>query len=108
MSVRDSFVARFGEDEAQRFEAAANQHGNGLNYARKGSDPFKWVVAIVIGYQCAEVEGYRGIHGITSSWDEVKDWIKTDANLASHDGDVDYLSVFAGVYNEYVGKEAPQ
>ena len=103
MSVRESFVTRFGEDEALRFESAANGHANGINSANTGSDNFKWVIAIVIGYQCAEVDGYRKHHGITSPWDEVKAWIKSDASLGSHDGDVDYLSVMAGIYNEYTG-----
>lgn len=102
MSIRDSFVARFGEDQAAAIEAAADEHANGINDSNKGSDPFKWAVSLVIGYECASKDRYRKYHGITAPWDEVHDWIKTDADLASHDGDVDYLALVCGSYNEYM------
>lgn len=101
--TRDSFVARFGEDQAAALEAAAEGHGNGINGTRKGSDPFRWAVAIAIGYQCAKVDSYRAHHRITAPWPEIQQWIKDEGDLANHDGDVDYLALFAGTYEEYVG-----
>jgi len=104
MSVRDSFVQHFGEDQAAAIEAAAAYHNDGGN---KGSDPFKWAVAFAIGYECFSVDRYREYHGITASADKVRQWIKDCGELASHDGDFDVISMLAGVYNEYVGVAAP-
>jgi hypothetical protein len=102
MSTRDSFVARFDEANAAAIEAAAEGHKNGI-HDDPGSDPFRWAIALAIGYQCAELDGYREHHGITTPWSEIRDWIKTDGDLANHDGDCDYLAVFTGTHNEYVG-----
>ena len=102
MSVRTSFEERFGAEQADKLYAAAVGHSNGV-HDRPGSDPFRWAVAIAIGYQCAEVDSYRASHGITAPWPEVQQWIKDEADLAHHDGDVDYLSLFAGVYDNYAG-----
>jgi hypothetical protein len=102
MSVRESFVARFGESDAAAIEAAAAEHKNGV-HDEPGSDYFRWAVVIAIGYQCMELAGYREYHGITATWADIKDWIKSDGDLARHDGDSDYLAVFAGTYNEFVG-----
>ena len=106
MSVRESFVTRFGESDAAAIEAAAEEHKNGV-HDEPGSDYFRWAIAIAIGYQCAELDRYREYHGIAAPWAEIKDWIKTDGDLAHHDGDSDMLALFAGVYNEYVGIEEP-
>lgn len=100
-----AFIERFGDDEAVRFWAAANHHKNGINDNNLGSDPFKWVLAICIGYQCAEEESYRKWHGITAPWEEVRQWIIDHGNLATHDGDVDYISVFTGVYSDFIPTE---
>lgn len=103
MSVRSSFVEHFGEVEAASFEAAANEHGNGINDVNKGDDPFKWVILIVIGYQCAEKDNYRDHHGIAAPWPKVQAWIKAHAHLDTHNGDSDYLCLLAGGYKDYVG-----
>lgn len=100
-SVRDSFVYRFGEEQAQRLEDAAQSHKNGV-HDNPGSDPFKWAVVICIGAQCCEVERYRIAHEITVPFSEFEDWVKTECDIASHDGDVDYLALFAGTYNRYL------
>ena len=101
-SVRESYVRQFGEDAAQALESAARKHKNGI-HDQTGSDPFKWAVAICIGYQCVEVEGYRKHHGITHpTWENFKNWVKWWGELDTHDGDVDFLSMFAGVYDEYM------
>lgn len=100
------FAAEFGEDQAKAIFAAAESHTNGV-HDKMGSDPFRWALTIAIGHQCAEVADYRRHHGITAPWRKLKAWIKDYGNLANHDGDVDYLSLFAGVYNEFMpSKEA--
>lgn len=102
-SIREAFAARFGEGQAALIEAAAEKHANGVNSENRGTDPFKWVLLIAIGYQCIEIERYRKYHGITAPWDEVKAWMIENADLASHNGDADYLAAFCGAYNEYMG-----
>lgn len=106
MSVRESFEQRFGSEQADALVSAAEQHDNDV-HSNRGSDPFKWAVLIAIGYQCVEIDEYRDSHGITVPWDDFRDWAKTDADLASHDGDCDYLSLMCGKYNEYMPEEAP-
>lgn len=107
-TIRTAFAERFGEDQTSALEAAANEHSNGVNSEHKGTDPFKWALLIAIGYQCMEVEGYREHHGITAPWDDLKAWIIEHADLASHDGDCDYLAMFCGAYDEFVGRESEQ
>jgi len=102
MTTREDFVARWGEDAALALEAAAEEHANGINDGDRGSDPFKWVLIIVIGYQCAEIPMYRSHHGITTpAWDELHEWMVEEADLGTHEGDVDYLSLAAGKYEPY-------
>lgn len=98
-SIRDGFVAEFGEDEALRLEAAANGHESPKN---KGSDPFKWVLVICIGYQCMELDKYRQHHGIKASWENLRQWIIDNAKLGTHDGDYDPVTALSGGYNEFV------
>ena len=59
---------------------------------------------ICIGYQCVEL--YHAEHGITVPFDDFKAWAKESAELATHDGDVDYISLLAGSYNEYMSSKA--
>ena len=103
-TIRDQFVQSFSESEAAHIEAAATEHGNSINDTNKGSDPFKWALLICIGYQCMELDSYREYHNITTPWSVLKQWIKTNADLGSHDGDCDYISLIAGVYNEYTNQ----
>lgn len=102
MSVRDAFVARFGEDQAVAIEAAAEEHKNGI-HDDPGSDYFRWALVIALGYECMSLDSYREYHGITAPWPELNEWIKDNGRLAEHDGDSDYLSLFTGTYDEYVG-----
>jgi len=106
MGLREKFVARFGEDDAKAIEAAADRHvlKDGAD-ARTGSDPFRWALVICIGYQCMEIEGYRKEHNIVSEWIDLQDWIIRNAELKDHDGGFDAISMFAGTYNVYCGKE---
>ena len=101
MSIRESFVTRFSEEQAKCIEDAAFMHTNGVHDER-GSDSFKWAICICLGSQCMDVDSYRKYHDITVPWDELKKWIKEEADLVSHDGDVDFLAAFCGVYNEYM------
>ncbi len=103
-SIRDKFVKEFGEELAEKLEAAAECHRNGVNDGNKGSDPFKWVLLICIGYQCFEESRFRKFHGIPKkpSYAVLKRWIRDNAELGTHDGDYDYLSLFCGAYNYYV------
>jgi len=103
-SVKESFIKKFGKEEAEKIEKAAQEHENGVNNGNKGRDPFKWAILICLGYECISKDGYRDYHGITTPWPELKKWIKRSAKLHTHDGDCDYLSLFAGVYNEYMPK----
>ena len=102
-SIRNIFVKQFGEKLADSLERAAMEHGNGINDTNLGSDPFKWVLLICIGYQCFELKRFRDYHNIKgASYKDIKKWIKDNAELGSHDGDSDYLSLVAGVYKEFV------
>lgn len=102
-SVRSSFVAKFGKDAAEKIEAAANEHDNGVNSRSKGSDPFKWALCIAIGYEC--VSKYADYHKIKLDPEAFKAWVVKHGDLGSHDGDVDYLSALVGVYDEFMPKK---
>lgn len=102
MNIRDMFAERFGEGQAAAIEDAAVSHENGVNSERKGSDSFKWALLITIGYECWSKDAYREHHGITAPADEIKAWVKEYADLASHAGDFDYLTLLSGGYNEYM------
>jgi hypothetical protein len=103
-SVRKSFVEQFGEEQAQRIEEAAYGHKNGA-HDHMGSDPFKWAILICIGYECFTEDDYRMEHRITAPAQEIKEWAKKNGNLDTHDGDVDFLALFDGSYDEYMPKE---
>lgn len=100
--TRDSFVARFGEADAVVMESAAAHHENGVNSERKGSDQFRWALAICIGYECFTRPAFHEWHGFTAAGDDIKAWAKEHGDLEHHDGDVDYISLLAGAYGEYV------
>ena len=106
-SVRASFVARFSEDQAAAIERAAQEHMNGV-HDNKGSDPFKWAFLVAIGYECISKDSYRAYHSITAPLAAMKEWARTEAHLASHDGDCDYLAAFVGAYSEYLPEERTQ
>lgn len=108
-SIRESFVERFGEEEALIMVSAAEEHANGVNDENKGSDSFRWAICIAIGYQCFELDSYRKYHGFRAPYSEIQQWIMEDANLKEHDGDYDYLSLMTGKYNRYIPiKESAQ
>ena len=103
-SIRPLFVKEFGEDQAFAIEKAAEEHDNEV-HPKRGKDPFKWALLICIGYECLEKEKYREHHGINVPFTELKEWIKEVADLRSHEGDVDYLSLFCGKYSEFIRED---
>ena len=105
MSIRDSFVTRFGTEQADNIEMAAIDHMNGI-HDNPGSDPFKWALLICIGYQCISREEFRNYHRITVPLEEVKMWALEEGQLNTHDGDYDVLGLFAGAYDEWVTTNA--
>jgi hypothetical protein len=103
VNIRNKFVEAFGEEEAERIEAAADSHANESNSQRVGSDPFKWALLICIGYNC--LDKFATYHGIKTPWQTLKPWIIKNAELSSHNGDFDHLAMLAGTYDEFLGSE---
>jgi hypothetical protein len=102
MGIREAFVARFDEDMACAIEAAATEHHP---EDKRGSDAFRWACVVCIGFQCFEKDQYREAHGITkASYVDIRDWLIEHGDIANHDGDCDYLALFAGMYNQYTGQ----
>lgn len=102
-TIRTKFVEDFGEDLAIKLESAAEKHSNEINNKDKGDDPFKWVLLICIGYQCFEIDSYRKYHDIKeASFEQLKKWIRNNADLGSHKGDCDYLALFVGRYKPFI------
>ena len=108
MSVREHFVATFGESAAAAIEKAGFGHRDKRDDSLKdrglGSDPFKCALVFVIGYGC--VSRFAEDHGISIEPAAFKSWVREHGELASHDGDMDYISVFTGAYNDYVNQES--
>lgn len=102
-SIRSLYAKKFGEDETRALESAAEGHKNGV-HDKPGSDPFKWAIVIAIGYQCVEIDKYRRYHGINANFNKWKKWVKENAELGSHDGDSDYLTLARGAYAQYIKK----
>jgi hypothetical protein len=103
MTPREDFVQRFGEEEARAIEAAACGHKNGV-HDKPGSDPFLWALAICIGFQCHTMPRYAESHKITKG-PEIDAWLRESKVLTHHDGDVDFLGLFCGAYNDYVQRK---
>lgn len=107
MSVRDSFVAAFGEEQALAVEAARAEHRGDHLDDRDGSDPFRTAIAICLGFECMSKDSYRESHGITVPWEDIRVWIKAHGDLANHDGGIDHLMLFGGGYNEFMPDASP-
>lgn len=107
-TVRESFVKEFGERNAKVIESCAKEHGNGINNKKKGSDPFKNALLIVIGYECVSKEIYFKYHKFDSkriSPYRFEKWCKEKGELNTHDGDCDYLALICGVYNKFIPED---
>lgn len=96
------FSLHFGPEEVQKLTEAANAHKNGI-HDNDGGNPFRWSLLICIGAQCFEVPSYRDYHGFTLSYQEVKQWCADRLIFKDYVGDVDYITLFCGKYNEWVG-----
>jgi hypothetical protein len=101
-SVRESFVARFGEGNAAAIEAAARGHKNGV-HDNLGSDPFKWALLIAIGHEC--MGRYASDHGITVAESDIQAWAVEHGDLGAHDGDCDYIALICGTYDAWLPAE---
>lgn len=99
MTLREKFVDEFGENNALVMEQAANDHKNGV-HDNPGSDTFRWAICICIGHEC--FTRFADYHGFDLDAKKLKQWIKDTAHLEEHDGDVDYLAVFSGAYDEFM------
>lgn len=104
-SIAAAFAERFGQDQADAVMQAAESHQNGV-HDNRGADPFKWAICICIGYECMTVDRYRQHHGITADPDEIKTWVYENADLGTHDGDVDYLGLMAGIYDGWLNPDS--
>jgi hypothetical protein len=102
-SIYTDFCKVFGFSEADKLIAAALYHSNGVNNQNLGTDPFKWVLLINVGYQCVEVNRYRKWHAIKIKWKKFKQWlIDHGKEIGEHDGDMDFLAMMAGAYNFFL------
>jgi hypothetical protein len=101
LDSRESFVALFGEEQAVAIErAAAGHRGFLLEGKKRGSDPFRDAIVICIGCEC--MTRFREDHGISASESRLKDWVRKCANLAQHDGPIDYLCLCLGMYDSWM------
>lgn len=102
MTIRDKFAERFGEDQTRAIESACDSHEDAHLEHDRGSDPFKYVLLIVISFQCVEKESYRDYHGITIPFRDFKKWVKENGELDSYVGGIDWLALVTGAYDEYM------
>ena len=100
-TMREQFVQRFGEADAVAIERAACEHKNGI-HDKMGSDPFRWALLICIGYEC--MSRFANYHQIATPFAEIDTWmLEHTADFAAYDGDSDFLALFGGAYDKYVG-----
>lgn len=123
MTIRDSFVEAFGEDNAVRVEEAALLHLNDFKVSMGkvqnllsgppvpdvhdndnwGSDPFRYLFMLCIGRDCFRI---GGDHPFTMSDGDVRMWSRAHADLLEFDGDPpDYLALMVGQYYGYIDWE---
>jgi hypothetical protein len=107
--LEKSFLKRLTEKDLDAMYDCLLAHRHGcLDFMENflPSDPdkrFQAALVLAIGFDCFKDDDYREHHGFVSPYDEIKDWICEYGELADYDGPMDYLSLFRGKYNEYVG-----
>lgn len=87
MTLRESFVRQFGEQEARTVEASAKFHivPMGQSY-RKGSDPFLHDVMACVCFCCFETDSARHHHGFRALLPDIKRWIFEECDFGQYDG----------------------
>lgn len=109
MSVRESFVARFGEAVAVKVEEAALNHLaegplphlNPHAEDKWGEDPFQYLFMVCIGRDC--LTRWRKYHGIDAEYEDLLDWCVKEGNLHDYQGDMpDFIALLAGAYNIWI------
>lgn len=100
-TIREKFVEKWGNEQADRIVAAALEHNNEV-HNNPGDDVFQWALVITIGFDCWSMDTYRDYHKITVPEDELRQWIKDEADLANYTGDPDYIGLLTGKYEEYM------
>ena len=101
--IRDSFVERFGEEQAQCLELAADQHrfDSGVD-PDVGGNVFQWCLTVVIGFECITRGVFRGPHGITIDPEEFAAWCRYHADLRNFTGGGDVLAESCGSLERYM------
>lgn len=105
-TIRQSFVAQFGEDDAQKIEAAANVHlsvdlGGVHDDDDRGSSEFRYLFLTAIGHDC--VTRFREDHGIEATTEDMREWALEHGRLGEHEGSPpDYLALLAGAYQSWL------
>lgn len=88
--VYDSFVARFGAEDAAKMFAAAREHATddaqglatlaellaGVRPQEPDGGSFVWALAMCISYEC--LERFREAHGFSATTDALKDWFRSE------------------------------
>lgn len=105
-TIRQSFVDQFGEDDAQKIEAAANVHlGVDVPGVHDGDDrgtsEFRYLFLGAIGWEC--VSRFREDHGIEATTEDMRKWALEHGQLGEHEGTPpDYLALLAGAYQGWL------
>jgi len=100
--VTKKFITDWGRNTYKLVLKSAIEHGNGINDKKIGHE-LKHALLICIGFQCMEKPDFQKHHGFVGlDWNKMKKWIKDNAELKTYKGDLDYLSLMCGVYDEYI------
>ncbi len=97
--IRNSFIERFGEEQAKRIEMAAKSHKDGLGVVEDMSNsPFRWCLSVAVGFACTT--RFREVHGITIDPEEFAAWCRYHAELETYMGG-DVLGFILGSFERY-------
>jgi hypothetical protein len=108
MSVRESFVAHFGEEPALRIEEASLMHITEIASIHTkdtwGNDPFQYHFLNAIAREC--LTRYKDFHGITPDSEEMRLWCVAEGRLHEYEGEFpDYIALMIGVYLHWINWE---